>query len=59
MPTIHLNPLYSRAEIGILACAKCGNPMRLSHIEPAAPGHDLRTFECSKCDSSVQFSVVI
>jgi hypothetical protein len=34
----HLDPLYSRAEIGILACAKCGNPIRLSQIEPAAPG---------------------
>jgi hypothetical protein len=37
MPSTQLNPLRSRAEIGILACSRCGNPMRLSHIEPAAP----------------------
>jgi hypothetical protein len=55
MPSTHLNPLYSRAEIGILACSKCGNPMRLSQIEPAAPGYD----ECAKCDSSERFSVAI
>jgi hypothetical protein len=29
--------------------------MRLSQIEPAAPGYDVRTFECAKCDSSVRF----
>ena len=59
MPSTHHLPLFSRAEIGILACPKCSNPMRLSHIEPAAPGYDLRTFECAKCDSSEQFSVAI
>jgi hypothetical protein len=59
MPSTHLPPLFSRSEIGILACSKCGNPMRLSHIEPAAPGYDVRTFECAKCESSVQFSVAI
>ena len=48
MPFAHPNPLYSRAEVGILACGKCGNPMRLSQIEPAAPGYDVRTFECEK-----------
>src|SRR5450759_5194909 len=37
MPSTHPDPLYSRAEIRILACSKCGNPMRLSQIEPAAP----------------------
>jgi hypothetical protein len=59
MPSIHPDPLFSRAEIGILACSKCGNPMRLSHIEPAAPGYDVRTFECAKCDSSERFLVAI
>jgi hypothetical protein len=44
MPSTHLDPLYSRAEIGILECSKCGNPMRLSQIEPTAPGYDMRTF---------------
>jgi hypothetical protein len=39
-----LIPIHSTAgaEIGILACSKCGNPMRLSQIEPAAPGYDVR-----------------
>jgi hypothetical protein len=59
MPSIHLDPLYSRAEIGILACSTCGNPMRLSQIEPAAPGYDVRIFECAKCDSSERFLVAI
>lgn len=58
-PFTHPDPLYSRAEIGILACSKCGNPMRLSHIEPAAPGYDVRIFECAKCDSSERFLVAI
>jgi hypothetical protein len=58
-PSAHLNPLFSRAEIGILACSKCGNSMRLSKIELAAPGYDVRTFECAKCDSSERFSVAI
>jgi len=59
MPATDSNPLYSHAEIGVLACAKCGNPMRLSQIEPAAPGYDIRTFECTKCDSNERFSVAI
>ena len=54
MPSAHPNPLYSRAEIGILACSKCGNPMRLSQIEPAAPGYDVRTFECVKCNGTIR-----
>ena len=59
MPSTHPNPLYSRAEIGILACCKCGNPMRRSQIEPAAPGYDVHTFECVKCNSSERFTVAI
>jgi hypothetical protein len=59
MPSVHPDPLYSRAEIGILECSKCGNPMRLSQIEPAAPGYDVRTFECAKCESSERFLVAI
>jgi len=52
-----LIPIHSTAgaEIGILACSKCGNPMRLSQIEPAAPGYDVRTFECAKCIPSSVF----
>jgi hypothetical protein len=59
MPSTHPDPLYSRAEIGILACSKRGNPMRLSKIEPAAPGYDVHTFECAKCESSERFLVAI
>lgn len=59
MPSVHPDPLYSRAEIGILACSKCHKPMRLSCIEPAASGYDVRTFECAKCDSSERFLVAI
>ena len=59
MTSTHLDPLFSRAEIGILACLKCGNPMRLSQIEPAAPGYDVRTFECAKCNAIERFSVAI
>lgn len=59
MPSTHLHPVYCCAEIGILACSRCGNPMRLSQIESAAPGYDVRTYECAKCDSSERFSGVI
>jgi hypothetical protein len=59
MPSTHPDPLYSRAEIGILACSKCANPMRLSLIEPASPGYDVRAFECVKCSSRERFSVAI
>jgi len=57
--THHPDPLFSRAEIGILACGKCGKPMRLSRIEPGPPGFDLRTFECTKCDFDTAFVVAI
>jgi hypothetical protein len=32
-------------------CAICGEPMKLTRLEPAKPGHDLRVFEC-KCGHS-------
>jgi hypothetical protein len=57
--THHPDPLFSRAEIGILACGECGKPMRLSRIEPGPPGFDLRIFECAKCDSDRTFVVAI
>jgi hypothetical protein len=38
-------------------CTKCGTVMLLARIEPDKPGHDLRTFECPKCEHSE--SVVI
>ena len=33
-------------------CSKCGTTMMLARIEPDAPGRDLRTFECPKCENS-------
>jgi DNA-directed RNA polymerase subunit M/transcription elongation factor TFIIS len=33
-------------------CNKCGATMLLARIEPDKPGHDLRTFECPKCEHS-------
>jgi hypothetical protein len=59
MPFTQPNPLFSRAEIGILACSKCANPMRLSRIEPAAPAFDVRIFECATCNTSESFVVRI
>jgi hypothetical protein len=31
--------------------------MVLARIEPAKPGFDLRTFECSKCNNADQYIV--
>ena len=59
MPSTQPNPLFSRSEIGIMACSKCANPMRLCCIEPAGPGFDLRFFECATCDTSKSFVVRI
>jgi hypothetical protein len=59
MSSIQRNPLYSRAEIGILPCSKCGKPMRLACVEPTEPGHEVRTFECSECKTTGSFPVVI
>jgi hypothetical protein len=53
------NPLLSVAEIGVLNCPGCGNPMRLAPIEPDKPGFDLHTFECSKCGTGESFLVAI
>lgn len=59
MLSVHSDPPYSRAEIGILACSKCHKPMRLACIEPSSPGFDVRTFECSACEKRECFSVSI
>jgi hypothetical protein len=59
MSSIQPNPLYSRAEIGILPCSKCGKPMRLACIEPIKTGHELRTFECPECKTTGSFAVAI
>jgi hypothetical protein len=31
-------------------CSKCDWYMLISRIEPDTPGHQLITFECSKCE---------
>ena len=31
-------------------CMACGFPMKLTAIEPSAPGQDLRTFACPRCN---------
>jgi hypothetical protein len=33
-------------------CAECGTAMMLARIEPDVADHDLRTFECPKCEHS-------
>jgi hypothetical protein len=38
-------------------CTKCRAPMVLARIEPAKPGFDLRTFECSKCNNADQYII--
>ena len=38
-------------------CTKCGAPVMLARIEPAKPGFDLRTFECSSCNNVDQYIV--
>jgi hypothetical protein len=42
IPTLLLTPV----------CPNCGEEIALARIEPAAPGHDLRTFECAGCGYS-------
>jgi hypothetical protein len=59
VPSTQSDPLFSVAEIGVIPCAKCGKPMRLSSIEPTEPGLDLRTFDCNKCNHTVKFAVSI
>jgi hypothetical protein len=59
MSSLQPNPIHSRAEIGILPCSKCGKSMRLTRIEPAAPGYDLRIFECLECETAGRFLIAI
>jgi hypothetical protein len=49
IPTLLLTPV----------CPECGQDIELAHIEPAAPGHELRTFECAQCgfSKSVDFQI--
>jgi len=49
MPTLLLTPV----------CPHCGKEIALVRIEPASPGHDLRTFECTGCGYSknIEFEI--
>jgi len=39
-------------------CEHCGNTMWLARIQPAdEPDHDVRTFECSTCRTSLVLTV--
>jgi len=38
-------------------CSKCGARMVLARIEPAQPGFDLRSFECTGCNNVDQYIV--
>ena len=45
----------SRDRLMEAPCTKCGAKMVLARIEPAEPGYDLRTFECTKCNNADQY----
>jgi hypothetical protein len=51
------NPLTQTIELEPQPCTKCGARVILARIEPARPGFDLRTFECSKCNNADQYIV--
>ena len=34
-------------------CSRCQTQMMLSRIEPDAPDHDKRTFECPACNHEI------
>ena len=51
--------MFSVADIDVFPCVKSAKPMKLSCIEPAEPGFDVRTFECEKCNHTVKFAVSI
>ena len=51
-------PLVATEIIGHPLCTECRTPMWLSAIEPATkPDHDLRLFECPRCQHSVGVEV--
>lgn len=59
MPTTEIEALFSVADIGVFPCAKCCRPMKLSCIELTAPGFDVRTFQCERCNHTETFAVSI
>jgi hypothetical protein len=42
--TLDNTPINARPD-----CPQCAAQMYLARIEPEKPGHDLRTFECPRC----------
>ena len=42
--TLENTPISARPD-----CPQCSAQMYLARIEPEKPGHDLRTFECPRC----------
>jgi hypothetical protein len=42
-----------------MRCSKSQKPMKLTYIEPASPGFDVRAFECSECSTIERFTVAI
>jgi hypothetical protein len=42
--TLENTPINARPD-----CPLCAAQMYLARIEPEKPGHDLRTFECPRC----------
>jgi hypothetical protein len=59
MPSAQLVPLFSVADVGVFLCTKCDRPMRLCCIEPQEPGFDARTYECTRCKTTVKYAVSI
>ena len=38
-------------------CTKCGHHLAIRQIEPSQPGHDLRTYQCSRCQNFDRYVV--
>jgi hypothetical protein len=51
-PTPTCTRLHITAE---MPCIKCGEPMRLCHVEPRNQQFDLLTYQCARCGSAESF----
>ena len=47
----------ARLVLRLPTCPKCGATMWLERIEPDAPGHDKRTFQCPTCENVISETV--
>jgi hypothetical protein len=45
--------VFPRQQIEAPQCNKCGARMWLARIEPYAPDHDKRTYECPECNAEI------